>query len=217
MTRAGSPVDDFARSHQEFVRAYGADEARFLADLVTNGQHPLAFFVGCSDSRVIPEVLTQAVPGELFVVRNVANLLPPAGLRIVSAGAALEFAVGHLGVRHLIVCGHELCGGVRAALDGSVDPDLEPSLAEWLRGLAPIVARTAGLPEDGGRRWRRATEENVLEQLRNATTYPVVAARLAAGELALHGWVFDLATGRLRVFDRSVDAFVPAHSLVAGA
>jgi carbonic anhydrase len=166
---------------------------------------------------VIPELLTRAVPGELFVVRNVANLLPPAGRRIVSAGAALEYAVGHLGVRHLIVCGHELCGGVRAALDGSIDPALEPSLAEWLRGLEPIVARTARIPEDGGRRWSRATEENVLEQLRNATTYPVVAARLAAGELWLHGWLFDLATGRLRVFDRSADGFVAADSLLVGA
>ncbi len=217
MTAGGSPVDDFARSHEEFTRAYAADERGFLADLVSNGQHPLAFFLGCSDSRVIPELLTQAVPGELFVVRNVANLLPPFGQRIVSAGAALEFAVGHLGVRHLIVCGHELCGGVRAALDASIDPLLEPSLAEWLRGLAPIAARTAGIPDEDGRRWSRATEENVLQQLQNATSYPVVAARLAAGELSLHGWVFDLATGRVRVFERAADAFVPADSLVAGA
>jgi carbonic anhydrase len=217
VTTGGSPADDFARSHEEFVRAYAADEGRFLADLVSDGQHPLAFFLGCSDSRVIPELLTQAVPGELFVVRNVANLLPPVGRRIVSAGAALEFAVGHLGVRHLIVCGHELCGGVRAAIDGSVDPRREPSLAEWLHGLDPIVARTAGIAEADGRRWTRATEENVLEQLRNATTYPIVAARLATGDLALHGWVFDLASGRLRVFDRSADAFVPSRSLVAGA
>lgn len=217
MTDEGSPADDLARAHEEFVRAYAADERRFLADLVSNGQHPLAFFLGCSDSRVIPELLTDAVPGELFVVRNVANLLPPFGRRIVSAGAALEFAVGHLGVRHLIVCGHELCGGVRAAIDGSIDPVREPSLAEWLHGLGPVVTRTAGIPEDGGRRWSRAVEQNVLDQLRNATTYPVVAGRLAAGDLALHGWVFDLATGLLRVFDRAEGAFVPARSLVAGA
>jgi carbonic anhydrase len=216
VTEEGSPADDLARAHGEFVRAYAADERRFLVDLVSNGQHPLAFFLGCSDSRVIPELLTAAVPGELLVVRNVANLLPPVGRRIVSAGAALEYAVGHLGVRHLIVCGHELCGGVRAAIDGSIDPVIEPSLAEWLHGLGPVVRRTAGVPEDGGRRWSRAVEENVLEQLRNATTYPVVAERLAAGELALHGWVFDLATGSLRVFERAEDAFVPARLLVAG-
>ncbi len=217
MTAGASGPPGLAREHEEFVRAYAADERGFLEDLVRNGQHPLAFFVGCSDSRVIPELLTQAVPGELFVVRNVANLLPPFGRRIVSAGAALEFAVGHLEVRHIVVCGHELCGGVRAAIDRTVDPDAEPSLAEWLTGLEPAVRRTEGAALDDGARWRRAVEENVLEQLRNATTYPVVAARLADGRIALHGWVFDLATGRLRVFDGTAGAFVAAGTLMPGA
>jgi len=211
----GSASEDLARAHAEFVRAHAADERRFLAELAQDGQHPLAFFVGCSDSRVIPELLTKAVPGELFVVRNVANLLPPAGRRIVSAGAALEFAVGHLGVRHIVVCGHGLCGGVRAAIDGSIDPAVEPSLAAWLEGLGSAVASTAGIAEVDGR-WDRAIEENVLEQLRNATTYPVVAAGIAAGTLYLHGWVYDLADDRLRVFDRELGAFVPARALVPG-
>jgi carbonic anhydrase len=158
---------------------------------VAHGQHPLAFFLGCSDSRVIPEQLTHAVPGELFVVRNVANLLPPVERHIVSAGAALEYAVGHLRVRHLIVCGHDLCGGIRAALDGGVDNAAYPALGEWLDGLAPVVERTRSVPEEGGGRWRRTVEENVLQQLGNALGYPAVSRAVEAGEIALHGWVFD--------------------------
>jgi carbonic anhydrase len=202
------------QAHELFQRAYAGHEREFLEDLVAHGQHPLAFYLGCSDSRVIPEVLTHAVPGELFVVRNVANLLPPVERRIVSAGAALEYAVGHLHVRHLIVCGHDLCGGVRAALDGGVDNVAYPALGEWLEGLTPVVERTRSVPEEGGRRWRRTVEENVLEQLSNAVGYPAVARAIEAGEIALHGWVFDLETGALRVYHREAEGFVNAASLL---
>ena len=159
-------------------------------------------------------MLTHAVPGELFVVRNVANLLPPVERRIVSAGAALEYAVGHLHVRHLIVCGHDLCGGIRAALDGGVDNAAYPALGEWLEGLTPVVERTRSVPEEGGRRWRRTVEENVLQQLSNAVGYPAVARAVEAGEIALHGWVFDLGTGMLRVYHREAEGFVNAASLL---
>ncbi len=202
------------QAHELFQRAYAGHEREFLEDLVAHGQHPLAFFLGCSDSRVIPELLTHAVPGELFVVRNVANLLPPVERRIVSAGAALEYAVEHLHVRHLIVCGHDLCGGIRAALDGGVARDATPALAEWLDGLAPVVERTRSLPEEGGRRWRQAVEENVLEQLSNALGYPAVARAVEAGEIELHGWVFDLGTGALRAYHREAEGFVSAASLL---
>ena len=213
-TLADAALRALDEGHELFQRAYAGHEREFLEDLVAHGQHPLAFYLGCSDSRVIPELLTQAVPGELFVVRNVANLLPPVARRIVSAGAALEYAVEHLHVRHLIVCGHDLCGGVRAALDGGVDASATPALAEWLDGLAPVVERTMSVPEDGGRRWRRTVEENVLEQLTNALGYPAVDRAVAAGELALHGWVYDLASGALRVYHREAEGFVSAASLL---
>ena len=197
-----------------FLRAYAGHEREFLEDLVTHGQHPLAFFLGCSDSRVIPELLTRAVPGELFVVRNVSNQLPPIGRHSVSAGAALEYAVGHLKGRHLIVCGHDLCGGVRAALDGGVDRDAYPALADWLDGLATVVERTRSVPEEGGRRWQRTVEANVLEQLNNALGYPAVARAVEAEQLAFHGWVFDLASGALRVYHGGAEGFVSAVSLL---
>ena len=202
------------QAHELFQRAYAGHEREFLEELVEHGQHPLAFFLGCSDSRVIPELLTHAVPGELFVVRNVANLLPPVARRIVSAGATLEYAVGHLHVRHLIVCGHDLCGGIRAALDGGVDNAAYPALGEWLEVLAPVVERTSSVPEEGGLRWRKAVEENVLEQLSNALGYPAVARAVEAGEVALHGWVFDLGTGAIRAYHREAEGFVSATSLL---
>jgi carbonic anhydrase len=207
--------DSLDQGHELFQRAYAGHEREFLEDLVVHGQHPLAFYLGCSDSRVIPEQLTHAVPGELFVVRNIANQLPPLERHSASAGAALEYAVHHLHVGHLIVCGHDLCGGVRAALDGGVDRATTPALAEWIDGLAPVVARTVDVPEDDGRRWRRTVEENVLVQLDHALGYPVVAQAVASGALALHGWVFDLATGGLRVYHGQAEGFVSAGSLLA--
>jgi carbonic anhydrase len=197
------PRDQLEQAHVLFQRAYAGHEREFLEDLVAHGQHPLAFYLGCSDSRVIPELLTHAVPGELFVVRNVANLLPPIERRIVSAGAALEYAVGHLHVRHLIVCGHDLCGGVRAALDGGVDAAAYPSLGEWLEGLAPVVERTRSVPEDGGVRWRRTVEENVLEQLTNASI-----ARRSGGRRRPAGAAAGSTTSprRLRVYHREAEA-----------
>jgi carbonic anhydrase len=214
--QAGPSFGGLFEGHGRFRQAYAADERAFLRDLAIRGQRPLALFLGCSDSRVIPEQLMDAVPGELFVVRNVANLLPPFEHLDSSVGAALEFGVGVLHVRHLIVCGHDSCGGVRAALDGEPDPAVAPALHEWLTGLAPVVERTRGIPEADGRRWRRAVEENVLEQLGNAVSFPLVACALEGGELTLHGWVYDLASGELRAYDRAADAFAPVGELLGG-
>ena len=200
-------VDALIAGHGRFRAEYAADARAYLERLAREGQRPGAMFVGCANSRVVPELLTGADPGQLFVVRNVANVIPPSGGAAVSVGAALEFAIGVLGVEHLIVCGHDGCGGVAAVLDRAPFDDA-PSLVRWLAHVGSPVARIRGGSVDPEVRLRRSVEENVLEQLANALSYPVVQAARDAGRLDLHGWVYDIATLELRVFDPAADAFV---------
>jgi carbonic anhydrase len=200
-------VDELLAGHGRFRAEYATAEREFLVRLAEEGQNPSALFIGCSDSRVIPELLTDAAPGQLFVVRNVANHVPVHGDPDRSIGAAIEFAVGQLGVHDLIVCGHDGCGGVKAALDGlsGIAPDSE--LASWLNGLLPAVTRARAFDPDHSVQFRRAVEENVLEGIANLMTMPSVAASVAAGELRLHGWVYGIHEGTLRVYDAETDGF----------
>ena len=205
---------ELLHGHKAFLSRYCDRERDYLERLAREGQRPGALYVGCSDSRVVPEVLTQAAPGELFVVRNIANLVPVLSHPDASVGAAIEYAVVHLKVPNIIVCGHQGCGGVRAALGGleGLGPE-EASLREWLAGLRPVAeeVRGKGLSDEAALRW--AVEENVLRQLDNLLTFPAVKRRLDAGELTLHGWVYDLYALSLSVYDVAEDCFVPATAL----
>ena len=201
-------VEELLAGHGRFRAEYAAQERAFLAHLAAAGQRPSALFIGCSDSRVIPELLTSAAPGELFVVRNVANIVPAGEQQDRSIAAAIEFAVGQLGVHEVIVCGHDRCGGVMAAFDGF--PGIEPDsvLAGWLRSLLPAITRARANELDPDAQLRLAVEENVLEGIANLVTIPAVATALRAGRLRLHGWVYDLHDATLRVYDAPQDAFV---------
>lgn len=192
------------RGHASFKREYLQQSRAFLADLASQHQSPDALFVGCADSRVIPELLTSSRPGELFVVRNVANLVPPAERADSSVGAALEYAVMALHVGHIVVCGHYGCGGVKAMIDG-VDGAAMPELATWISDAA--VANSAARRDPTVDQWQHAVEENVLDQLANLSTHRCVRERLDAGTIQLHGWVYDLHGG-LRAFDDDTERFV---------
>jgi carbonic anhydrase len=159
-------------------------QSRF-EDLVAQGQHPSTLFIGCSDSRLVPYLLTGAGPGELFLVRNV--------------GAVLM-----LDVRHIIVCGHSHCGGIRA-LYAEPPPDA-PHLRAWLE-----LGREAALPVQlGPEALRRTEERSVLIQLERLMDYPMVRARVERRALALHGWHYVIETGEVNVFDVTTGRFVPA-------
>ena len=209
-------VEELLAGHGRFRAEYVAQERAFLEHLATAGQRPSALFIGCSDSRVIPELLTDAAPGELFVVRNVGNHIPAREHRDMSIDAAIEFAVDQLRVHEVIVCGHDGCGGVKAAFDGlaGIAPDSE--LAGWLRGFLPAVDRARAAVDDSEAQLRRAVEENVLEGIANLVTAPPVASALSAGRLRLHGWVYDLRDGQLRVYDAAQDAFVRPEEITPG-
>ena len=195
--------------HAHFRAEYFVREESFLRDLAENGQTPSALYIGCSDSRVIPELLTAAAPGELFVVRNVANLVPTFENGMVSVGAAIEYAVAKLRVQHLILCGHYGCGGIRATLDGLDTVADLPTLHTWLHGALPAAQRArAIITGDDDELFRVAVEENVLEQMDNIITYPAMERALARKELVLHGWIYDIGDAQLHVYDAEQEEFV---------
>jgi carbonic anhydrase len=188
-----------------------AEQFRMLA----KGQTPDTLFITCSDSRVVPDLLVSTDPGELFVMRNVGNLVPPANVAGDSTGdlseaSAIEYAVLVLKVQNIVVCGHSECGAMKAAI--SRKPMLGmPNLAKWLHHTAAAVFR---LEQEGplDRRLNphdQLAQLNVLVQLEHLASYPIVRQRIAEGTLRLSGWWFDIATGDMFAYSRERRAFEP--------
>jgi carbonic anhydrase len=175
--------------------------------LVDEGQHPTTLFIGCSDSRLVPYLITGTGPGELFLVRNVGAFVPPCdgSKGYHGTAAAIEFAVLTLDVRRIVVCGHSHCGGIRA-LYGEV-PAQAKNLREWLE-----LGREAALPvaEPGPEVLRRTEQRAVLLQLERLMDYPMVRERVEARRLTLHGWHYVIEDGEVHVFDVASGGFVPA-------
>jgi len=177
-------------------------------ELVDEGQHPSTLFIGCSDSRLLPYLLTGAGPGELFMVRNVGALVPPCcGTRdggLHGTAAAIEFAVLNLQVKRIVVCGHSHCGAIKALYE-----DLSPeavNLGAWLD-----LAREAALPvQPSPEALRRTEQRSVVLQLERLMNYPMVKRRVERGELTLHGWHYVIEDGEVHVFDIRHGGFVPA-------
>lgn len=201
------PEDDLLQRLRHFHDdAFPLHAERFRA-LVDDGQHPATLFIGCSDSRLVPYMLTGAGPGELFLVRNVGAFVPPydGSWGYHGTSAAIEFAVLTLQVHRIIVCGHSHCGGIRA-LYGSV-PAQARNLKAWLE-----LGREAALPvaEPGPEVLRRTEQRAVVLQLERLMDYPMVRERVDAGSLTLHGWHFVIEDGDVHVFDVNSGRFVVA-------
>jgi len=180
------------------------------------GQHrtawlaSLCLIVACSDSRVSPSVLFQAEPGDLFVVRNVANMVPPQGTETdISTLAAVEYGVLGLEVEHVIVLGHSRCGGIHALLEGPEKTAARfPHVTEWVSPFVPVRQAALEESESGGGEPARCLERAALVQsLENLRAYPWIAERVAAGKLTLHGWYFRLGGGVLEAYDPASGRF----------
>ena len=201
--------------HHAFRKRAGT-EGDYLKRLALEGQKPTALFIGCSDSRVIPEWLTGSSPGELFVVRNIANHVPHADNADSSVGAAIDYAVGVLQVADIVVCGHTGCGGIRAALNGvEALPPKHDSLREWVGNIVPAIRSAVDGGHEGEALMDRSVEENVLTSLDNLITYGAVAERIADASIGLHAWVYDLGTLALRVYDADTGHWADARTLIA--
>ena len=178
-------------------------------------QAPEAMLITCSDSRLLPDVLASVDPGELFVMRNVGNMVPPATVHGDSTGdlseaSAIEYSVLALKVRHVIVCGHSQCGAMKAALDRKPMPQT-PNLAKWLHhaGSAAFRLEQEGSLDPSLSPCDQLSQRNVLAQIEHLTSYPCVRERLAAGALHLYGWWFDIATGVMFAYERASRSFEP--------
>lgn len=182
---------------------------------LAHGQKPRALLFGCSDSRVDPNLVTSSKPGEIFIHRSVGNLVPPAGADgrsrgDISEASAIEYAVEVLGVKDIVVFGHSACGAMKAVREGLASPDLTPNLAEWLRLGRPALERALSLPmTEGLGELDRISQANVVVQLENIRTYPLVKRRLETGAITLHGSWFDVSTGEVRYYSPGEARFVP--------
>ncbi|APY90273.1 carbonic anhydrase [Streptomyces alfalfae] len=184
-------MQDLTDGVARFQRDVFPAKAELFAHLATH-HAPHTLFIGCSDARVVPELITGTEPGDLFVIRTAGNLVPAYAPGADGITASVEYAVAALGVRDIVVCGHSACGAMTALAE---DHDLggAPAVATWLRHAHTSVARTAA---DGD--VPALVRQNVLAQLTNLATHPSVARALAQGKVTLHGWVFDIPTGRVQ-------------------
>jgi carbonic anhydrase len=195
------PVDKFLGGISRFQkRVY--PEHRELFEKLAAGQRPEALFITCADSRIDPCMLTQTYPGELFICRVIGNVVPPYPDAIGGVSATIEYAVGVLRVPEVIVCGHTDCGVMRGALNPEALQAF-PNVTAWLR-YANIEHRE---PEPSPDFLLALAENNVVAQLKNLGSHPTVADRLKQGDLALHGWVYDIGTGAVTVYNEATGTF----------
>jgi carbonic anhydrase len=181
----------------------------WLFQQLAERQTPETLFITCSDSRIDPNLLTGSAPGDLFILRNAGNIVPPHGAATSGEAATIEYAVSALGVKDIIVCGHTHCGAMKGLLNPEQVADM-PAVATWLEHAATtrrIIADHYGHLGDD-RRLVAAIEENVLVQLEHLRTLPAVASRLRRGDLHLHGWVYKIETGEVFAYDLSTQTFV---------
>jgi carbonic anhydrase len=184
------------------------DSQRELFERLARGQNPTTLFITCSDSRINPNLITQTDPGELFILRNAGNIVPPYGVGSGGEAATIEFAVAALGVRHIIVCGHSHCGAMRSLLRPETTEGL-PAVRAWLAHSEPtrrIVEQNYTALDDAAR-VRVTIKENVLVQLENVRTHPAVIAGLNRGDLHVHGWVYKFETGEVLSYDADAGQF----------
>lgn len=193
-----------------FEKSTFPNSGELFAKLSSQGQAPKALMVSCADSRIVPEHILQAQPGELFVCRNAGNIVPPYANMNGGVSSTVEYAVAALGVRDIIVCGHSDCGAMKALAEPSM-LDGMPNVAAWLRhGAAATHIVDSCCPDLAGTdRVRALSLENIIAQLAHLRTHPSVAAAIAQGEMALHGWFVDINAGQVLGLDGATGQFVP--------
>src|SRR5271170_831012 len=202
----------------EGVHKFQTDEfgnyRKLFRKLSQEGQNPHTLFITCSDSRVLAELITQSKPGDLFVVKNVGNIVPPSNVTgdTNSTAAAIEFAVENLGVSDIVICGHSQCGAISCLLGETPVGESTPHLRDWLHLAGPVLGtmkKEYAHLKTNAERSTAAAVENVLFGLENLHSYHCVQERLMDGTLRLHGWFFEIATAELFAYDPESLQFQP--------
>jgi carbonic anhydrase len=206
-----TPRDDSLLGLLRGVEDFSANvfpETQQLFSELAEGQSPHTLFITCADSRVVPEMITQTQPGDLFVCRNIGNIVPGYGEMLGGVSAVVEFAVAVLGVRHVVICGHSDCG----AMKGLLNPDslkAIPTVEAWLRNAAAAKSAVFARAPEPANVLKDVTQENVRLQLAHLRTHPAVTAALANHAITLQGWVYDIGDGTIAVLDKASDQFIP--------
>lgn len=209
-----NPIDKLTAGFRTFRNGRFQEQRSTYEDLVDQGQSPKVAVIACSDSRVDPAIVLQADPGDLFIVRNVANLVPPCERDgdFHGTSAALEYAVEHLQVQHLIVLGHAHCGGVRSLFEkGERDDESNQFVTPWMSLVHSAYLRVEGtMPDASEEEKARICEQSaVLVSLENLMTFPFVSRRVGDGRLRLHGWYIDIRSCTLQLYDSVRQHFEP--------
>jgi carbonic anhydrase len=183
---------------------------RHLYEELKDQQRPETLFITCADSRIVPQMITQSKPGDLFICRNAGNMVPPYGETHGGVSATIEYSVCVLEVRHIIVMGHTDCGAMRALMHPEKVADL-PTVKDWLShgevARRIVSENCAGCSDEEA--LPAITEENVIAQLNHLRTHPSVASRLAREAIQLHGWLYHIRTGHMEAYDSQLGRFVP--------
>ena len=211
-------MDEVLEQLKDGVRRFQAEvypqQADMFAQAASEKQAPHTLFITCADSRVDPNLITSSGTGEVFVTRNIGNMVPAYGEMLGGVSAVVEFAVGVLEVRHIVICGHTHCGAMQALLAPGTVANM-PTVKSWLRNahaaLGVAEALDQRIVESGGEHdlLEVLTEQNVLLQMQHLKTHPSVAAAMALGDLTISGWMYNIGTGDVSVAEDGQDTFTP--------
>jgi carbonic anhydrase len=213
--------DDVLEHLKAGIRKFRAEiyppQAERYERVMSEPQNPHALIITCADSRIHPDTLTQAQPGDVFTTRNIGNMVPKYGEMLGGVSAVLEFAVSAMRVQHIAVCGHSECGAMKALLEPE-SVEAMPTVKAWLTNAHEALARAHAIQaelrergEDEGDLLKIVTEQNVLLQMGHVATHPSVARALESGTLTISGWVYDIAAGTVRICTDGEGHFEPVE------
>jgi carbonic anhydrase len=212
---AGENVDDVLDLLKDGVRRFQSEvypqQAEMFALAASEKQAPHTLFITCADSRVDPNLITSSGTGEVFVTRNIGNMVPAYGEMLGGVSAVVEFAVSGLGVRHVVICGHTHCGAMQALLAPESVAGM-PTVQSWLKNAHAALVVAQSLEQKSGAKrdlLEVLTEQNVLLQMQHLKTHPSVAGAMAKGELRISGWIYHIGTGAVSVVEDGSHVFLP--------
>ena len=211
-------LEKYAKGNELF-RAYFKKNKEDLLKLVKEGQKPRALFIGCSDSRVIPDMMLQTKPGDLFVLRNVGNFVPPFSPDddYHATATGIEYATSVLKVQEIIICGHTYCGACAALYEDLDENEATVHTRKWLtlgEGAKKSAVLSLGSDADKNELLRLTEKLSIVNQIENLLTYPQVKERFENGDLHIHGWYYHIENGKIEYYDADSYEFVPLDSLI---
>ncbi len=194
-------------------------EMQSLFEQLSKGQNPDTLFITCADSRIIPSLITQAYPGDLFVIRNIGNIIPPFPSQSSEAGG-IEYALNELNIKDIIICGHSQCGAMKGLLMPNIAERL-PAVASWLSHSDSVLQKMhedrTELITDPEVKLSIATQKNILLQIEHLKTYPVIAKKLANNELTIHGWLYEFESGKMFIYESRSKKFISFEKALESA